>query len=238
MTKNEIKEKIKDLLLGYSHFTPSFSQAGEDMILANIFRLVQNGTYVDAGAYHPLNGSNTHYFYRFKNWTGINIEPNPNGIAAFNKIRPKDINLNLGISANSNILKYYMVDDIPVMNTFSLKFLQDAGMEKNISRVIDVQTHPLSYILDEYLAKNKSIDLLNVDVEGLDLEVLKSNNWEKYKPSAIISETGLEDIETNTTKKYLENLNYTIVGITPVNLQHNYSIIYFDKDKLKTFRNY
>lgn len=224
--------------MGYNHFTPAFSQAGEDMILKNVFRLIKNGTYVDAGAYHPLNGSNTHYFYRFKNWTGINIEPNPNGIAAFNKIRPKDINLNFGISPSSDILKYYMVDSIPVMNTFSLKFLQDSGMENSISRVIDIQTHPLSYILDEYLPKNKKIDLLNVDVEGLDLEVLKSNNWEKYRPTAIISETGLNDIETNSTRKYLEDLGYTIIGMTPVNIQVNYSMIYFDKEKLKNFRNY
>ncbi len=238
MNKNEIKEKIKDLILGYRNFTPSFSQAGEDMILRNIFRLIENGTYVDVGAYHPLSGSNTHYFYRFKNWTGINIEPNPEGIAAFNKIRIKDVNLNIGISSSSEILKYYMIDKIPVMNTFSLEFLKDAGVEKNISRVIDVQTNPLNYILDKHLAKNKTIDILNVDVEGLDLEVLKSNNWEKYRPTSIISETGLNDLETNETKKYLENLGYTIVGLTPVNTQLNYSVIYFDKEKLKTFRNY
>jgi hypothetical protein len=37
--------------------------------------------------------------------------------------------------------------------------------------------------------KSKEIDLLSIDVEGFELEVLKSNNWNKYKPKIIILES-------------------------------------------------
>jgi FkbM family methyltransferase len=238
MNLQDFKEKIKAALLGYSHFTPAFSQAGEDMILANIFRKIENGTYVDIGAFHPLRGSNTHYFYRFKGWTGINIEPNPEGFRAFQAIRTKDTNLNMGVSSKTGKLHYYMVDSLPEMNTFSLEFLQSNGLESYISRTLEVQTYPLSTILDQHLPAGKSIDILSVDVEGFDLEVLQSNNWQKYRPTAIIAETGLKDLEHNQTRLFLESLGYTMVGLTPVNTQINYSVVYFDKEKLKNWRNY
>jgi hypothetical protein len=46
----------------------------------------------------------------------------------------------------------------------------------------------LEKIFDTYV-KDKQIDILSVDVEGWDMDVLESNNWEKYRPSYIILET-------------------------------------------------
>ncbi len=48
----------------------------------------------------------THSFY-LKGWRGINIEPNPDKIELFQKIRTRDINLNLGISDQETELIYY-----------------------------------------------------------------------------------------------------------------------------------
>jgi hypothetical protein len=46
----------------------------------------------------------------------------------------------------------------------------------------------LEKICDTYV-KNKKIDILSIDVEGWDMDVLESNNWNKYKPNYIIVET-------------------------------------------------
>ena len=54
----------------------SFSQEGEDLVLARIFEGKKNGFYVDIGAHHPTRFSNTHYFYR-RGWSGINIDAMP-----------------------------------------------------------------------------------------------------------------------------------------------------------------
>lgn len=235
---NEIKEKIKKLILGYSHFTPSFSQAGEDMILRNLLRKIQAGFYVDVGAHHPLSGSNTHYFYRFQNWRGINIEPNPEHIGFFEKERPEDINLNIGISGQSAMLDYYVLKDGSGMNTFSLDFVEKFGGKDAIEKTIKIQTHPLKDVLDKYLPKDKCIDLLTVDVEGLDMEVLQSNNWNKYRPKTIAIEMDINDFETNPINEFLRNLDYVLVGMTPVNTQIVMSCIYFDNKLYKSFKNY
>jgi len=65
-------------------------------------------------------------------------------------------------------------------------------LPKNVpSKLIKTQkmtTRPLHEILDQYVPENQDIDLLSVDVEWMDLDVLKSNDWNKYKPSVIVIE--------------------------------------------------
>ena len=53
-------------------------------------------TFIDVGAHHPMRFSNTYLFYK-KKWKGINIDPLPGSMKLFNKLRPRDINLELGV---------------------------------------------------------------------------------------------------------------------------------------------
>ena len=74
------------------------------MILRRIFGEQKNGFYIDLGAY-PLKFSDTYYFYK-QGWRGINVQPNPDALRAFNVDRQRDINLQLGVSDAASILEY------------------------------------------------------------------------------------------------------------------------------------
>ena len=87
----------------------SFSQYGEDVILAH-FIPSNTGFYIDVGAYHPWQFSNTYKLY-LSGWRGITIEPNPDTTAAFERMRPRDIHLNCGISERASDLVYYRFRD-------------------------------------------------------------------------------------------------------------------------------
>src|SRR5882762_9035683 len=89
--------------------TKSYSQEGEDMILQRIFAGKERGFYVDVGAHHPRRFSNTYFFYR-KGWSGINIEPSPEAVRAFQSDRKRDTNLQCGISDRAGNLTYYSFD--------------------------------------------------------------------------------------------------------------------------------
>ena len=82
---------------------------------------------------------------------------------------------------------------------------------KNENNTIKVS--PLGEILSEYIPQGKEIDLMNVDVEGLDLEVLKSNNWDKYSPRVLIVEDHLfnpeKPLESEITQ-FLKSKGYTL----------------------------
>jgi hypothetical protein len=74
----------------------SYSQEGEDRVLAHVLDIGRRdpGFYVDVGAHHPQRFSNTYAFY-LAGWRGLNIEPRPGSLSLFQRLRPRDINLNL-----------------------------------------------------------------------------------------------------------------------------------------------
>jgi hypothetical protein len=86
-------------------------------------------------------------------------------------------------------LTYYEFSE-PTLNGFSKEISQirnENGPYK-ITGERPVRTVTLAEILDQHLPRGQRIDFLTIDVEGLDLEVLKSNDWTKYKPTIVLAE--------------------------------------------------
>jgi FkbM family methyltransferase len=161
----------------------AFSQEGEDLILNRIFSGKHQGFYIDIGAHHPVRFSNTYLFYKM-GWRGINIDAMPGSMKPFQKHRSRDINLEVPINSTSTEIDFYIFND-PALNGFSkeLSLKRDSESEIfKIEKTLKLKTYRLDEILNKHLPKNQPIDFMSVDVEGLDLEVLKSNNWEKYRP--------------------------------------------------------
>lgn len=171
--------------------TVCFSQEGEDLILEEFFHETTKGFYVDIGAYHPTRFSNTYLFYS-KGWTGINIDARPGSMKSFNKKRPNDINLEVAIGSEQKMLTYYMFDE-PGLNGFSKEISEDRDKNTPYKMIksLDVQLERLETVLDKYMPIETKINFMSIDVEGLDLDVLKSNNWIKYIPKMILIETSV-----------------------------------------------
>ena len=193
----------------------SYSQYGEDIILRNLFVNKDDGFYVDVGAYHPKFLSNTYYFYK-KGWRGINIDATPGSMKLFRKIRPRDINVEAAISSERKILKFFIFDgENKYFNTFSEEFAKKWG--KSYKDVVEIQTTTLGEILDKYIPPGQEIDFLSVDVEGLDYDVLLSNNWQKYRPKVIVVEVKgktIEDILKSEIYMFLKEKNYEFFAKT------------------------
>ncbi len=171
-----------------TYYKKSYSIDGEDMLVSSFFASDTDykGFYVDIGAHHPFLFSNTHYFYE-KGWRGINIDPTPGSMEAFNKFRTEDINLEIGIGAKKDILEFFMFKQ-PACNTFDKKLASERENIYSLKEIKTIPVHTINEILEKYLPENTKIDLLNVDVEGLDLEIIKSLNWEKYLPKFLMIE--------------------------------------------------
>lgn len=222
-----ILSKISQLLpskLKYLHAkifgtysTASYSQEGEDIVLKRIFNQKKIGFYVDVGAHHPIRFSNTYTFYQ-QGWTGINIEPNPDSFSMFKKYRAKDINVNCGVATEKGSFNYYMFDE-SALNTFDNEVLKSriANTSYNHIKTLNVKVLPLTEVFRLYLPKDKKIDFLTVDVEGLDLQVLKSNDWVKYRPSWVLAEQlELDNIENLSFEihVYMKSQNYILFAKT------------------------
>ncbi|MBC9914808.1 FkbM family methyltransferase [Chitinophaga varians] len=214
--KNMIKKILAALFPRIRYGVMAYSSEGEDLILRRIFGRKHKGVYVDVGAHHPFRFSNTYLFYK-KNWRGINIDPQPGMQALFNKYRPHDTNLEMGVSGIPQELTYAIFNE-PALNTFSAERVQEYTQKPDY-QVIDrktVKTAPLADILDRYLPAGTSIDFISIDVEGMDLEVLRSNNWDKYRPSYVLVESQPYDIEKEDSEvlSFMREMGYSIFAKT------------------------
>jgi len=197
--------------------TKSYSQEGEDMILRRIFEKQKTGFYIDIGAHHPKRFSNTYYFYK-KEWRGINIDAMPGSMKLFRKMRPRDMNLEIAISNKKQELIYYIFNEA-ALNTFSKSSAKkrDGKGKYKVCKEIKIKTLTLEEVLNNYLSKNIEIDFLSIDVEGLDFQVLKSNNWYKYKPKVILIEAldfSFNNLKNSNICNFLIDKDYQLLAKT------------------------
>ncbi|MBK1648837.1 SAM-dependent methyltransferase [Rhabdochromatium marinum] len=192
----------------------SWSQEGEDQILLRIFAQQSSGFYVDVGAHHPKRFSNTYLFYR-RGWSGINIDAMPGSMRLFHRWRPNDINLEFGIGNEKKQLDYYVFNE-PALNSFSPELSlhrHDTQSADQIEKIIKVTVLPLSSVFDHYLPHGQEIDFMSIDVEGLDWEVLQSNDWSKYRPKFVLVEmldSSLHDIENSAIARLMLDAGYAL----------------------------
>lgn len=157
------------------------------MILRRLFEGKADGFYVDAGAHHPRRFSNTCFFYKL-GWSGVNIDAAPGSMALFRKWRPWDINVEAALGREPRALTFYIFDE-PALNTFDRELAHSRSQGAyRIVREQTLCTRTLAEVLAEHLPKGRRIDFMTVDVEGMDLEVLQSNNWERFRPTYVLVE--------------------------------------------------
>lgn len=196
--------------------TTFYSQEGEDMVLR---RFVGNkpGFYVDIGAHHPQRFSNTFYFYQ-RGWRGINVDADPDLIAEFSVLRADDINVACAVGSKADSLIFYVFNERAV-NTFDKNVAASRTKIKGwkIVEKRKISVVPLAALLDKHLPKGKIINFMSIDVEGIDLEVLQTNDWRKYRPRFLLVEcfaVNSSDAREDKIVHYLNQQGYISVAKT------------------------
>lgn len=167
----------------------SYSQNGEDIIIYGIFEALSKKKifYLEAGGYHPYSGSNTALFY-LTGSNGIVIEPNPELFKQFPHKRPRDINLNIGVSVQSGSQPFYLSSSGALGSLIPEKKKDSSLSERRELDPITIPVQTLPEIIKEH-AKGKVIDLLSLDIEGMELPVLQTLFFQELFPIVICVET-------------------------------------------------
>jgi FkbM family methyltransferase len=187
-----------------------YSQFGEDLIISFLFnsRGKEQPTYLDIGANHPQFISNTYYFYK-RGARGVLVEPNPRLSKLLRSARPRDVVLEVGIglTAATKADFYIFGGFADGMSTFSKSeatHWETVGLKGRgkipVEKVIQVPLVPINQIIADNFA-GKAPDLLSLDVEGLDLDVLKGLDFDHFAPDVICVETLGYDENQLTYKK-------------------------------------
>jgi FkbM family methyltransferase len=206
-----------------AHSRLSFSQSGEDLIVDYIFqrRGVNSPSYIDIGAFHPWQMNNTALFYK-RGSRGVSIEPHPFLFEKISRERSLDINLNIGISDRETEMDFFVIEPA-YLSTFlksnAEKYVHEHSYK--IEKVVKIKVDTLNNILKQYFP-NACPDFLSLDAEGIDLVILKSIDFARYKPKVICvetmtySRTGRGQKESEIPR-FLESQGYMVYADTHIN---------------------
>lgn len=198
----------------------SYSQYGEDKIIDKLLGYKSKGFFIDIGANRPKMMNNTYMFYK-RGWRGINIEPQTNLYNQFIKSRKDDINLNVGVgNSNGDTFEFYVFkeDELSTFSRESKEIYIERGHK--FDKVLSIEIISLNKIIDKYSNKFSNIDFLSIDVEGFEMEVMKSYDW-RIKPQLIVLESngqiknGQNVISEHL--KFLENHGYFLAYFNGLN---------------------
>jgi len=170
--------------------TRSFAQSGEDRIIKFLFDhqlQIARPTYIDIGAYHASELSNTYLLY-LRGSRGVLVEPDPALCEELRRRRRRDTCLNIGISPTGQELTFFVMHP----DTLSTFLQEEAELHRRdygakIMRTINVETRPVSEVLEEHFPQG--VNLVSLDAEGFDDAILGSFPFERFRPEVFCVET-------------------------------------------------
>ena len=181
----------------------SYAMDGEDTAINVFNKKLEKGFYVDIGAHHPIQRNNTHLLFK-KGWEGINIDVNKFSIDLFNFLRPEDLNLQIAVSDKDGEISFFYQKKFSQLNTTDKEIAKENFQGNFQEKKVKCQT--IKNILDNSKYKNKKIDFLNIDVEGAEMKVLNTLNFEIYDPSLICVEIlGYREMQSKQREKEIKN---------------------------------
>ena len=201
----------------------SYSAAGEDRIvlawLQAVYHIdIRQVRYFDIGANHPTRLSNTFLLYSM-GASGVLIEPDPDLCGKLRRKRPNDVVLNVGMAFDERRSAKLTRLKERVFNTFSsaqadlvVNASQDwqPHQRQTIVDEIDVSLTPANDVLAEHFGGG--IDFISIDTEGVDLPILQSIDFQRFRPKMICIEA------TADFNPILEPAGYELTARTPDNV--------------------
>lgn len=225
--RGSIHQKIYELekLLNLNeHF---FSQAGQDKFINNsYFRSMKNGFFVEIGAYNGIDGSNCYFFEKFLNWSGIAIEPSPSQFLLLQKNR-KCKCINKAVAKKNEKIEFIdVIEGYTQMSGINNSSYQKTLeiIKKDLRTVLDKKIIEAATFSDivEY---NYLIDYLSIDVEGGEMDILESIDFNLYKIKVLSIENNYPN-EINYEKYLSDKGFYYIdnVGVDEIYFNKKYPI--------------
>jgi FkbM family methyltransferase len=176
----------------------SYSQFGEDLIVSHFFhgQGIVLPSYLDIGANHPRFISNTYYFYQ-RGSHGVLVEPNPRLSKRLRSARPRDVVLDIGIGADSKSeADFYLfaghADGLSTFSRAEALHWETVGMKGagrlTVDAVLKIALIPINEVIRRHFP-TRPPHFLSLDIEGLDLDILKTLDFARHGPDMICVET-------------------------------------------------
>ncbi len=172
------------------------SQHGEELLVSQYFNNKTSGFFIEVGAYDGVELSNTYYLEAL-GWDGILVEPNPTLYSKILVNRPYSEHFNVAVSHEPvDSLDLNIVENYEALS-YSKATRRHLNRIDKLDTVVTSISVPVAR-LDELIPDHvTNIDFVSIDVEGAEIDVLKSLDFNKWRPTLIV-------IEDNSHGKNIE----------------------------------
>jgi FkbM family methyltransferase len=210
-----------------THVPETYSQAGEDIVIEALLTSIRGKArpiasiyYLEVGANHPIQTSNTYLFYRKHNAQGVLFEADPELIPALETVRPRDAVVRTAVSARRDetlVLNVSRAKELSSLDVNHLKSFAGMGEIAQVARQIVVPNTHIADVLAKY--GQQQIHYLSIDVEGEDLPIMKAIDFDRYRPWVLSCEPSAQVHPDNPQQMFqvMTQAGYALVAITSVN---------------------
>lgn len=205
-----------------------YGQCGEDLIVQALLeaRAITEGIdlrdrkYLDIGGNHPFATSNTFLLNSMLGMTGVIVEANPGLVDDLEKGRPHDTVVQGAVQTEARETVKLSVSNQSELSSIDRSFVLEwnSGTVGEAFR-ITVPALRINEIVEEYLGGEAPV-YMSIDVEGLDLELLRDFDFERYRPWVVQAEPSDHHLPRNSERiiEYMQSVGYNLVAKTKVNL--------------------
>lgn len=206
---------------------PYFAQCAEDVIVLALLRSVADREgldltaerYLEIGANHPIATSATYLLHVEQGMNGVLVEANPKLIDALRQARPADTIVNRAIHVSDAPTAELFVSNQNELTSLSREFVET--WRDGVVGLRSVETVPacrMNALIEEFFGESAPI-YMSVDVESLDLELLKDLDWSRWRPAVVQAEPSEHFIKGNADMiaDLMQSLDYIAVARTDVN---------------------
>ncbi|MBA4383349.1 MAG: hypothetical protein C0410_01295 [Anaerolinea sp.] len=192
----------------------TFSQSNEDIVVIWVLQKlgidIKNLQYLELGTNHPVKLNNTYLLSKY-GAHGVLVEPNHNLENIIRVMRKNDRLYVNAISTKEGTAEFFQTSSNE-LGTISYDKL-DTNYLQQFHEFDVKESYMVNLITVNSILENmeKTPEVFSIDIEGLDLAVLKTMDFEKYRPMLIIAELvawgskhqeGDEIVEFLTAKGY------------------------------------
>ena len=199
-----------------SQYRRSYSQHGEDNFIWNYLGRKRDGFYVDVGASHPFRLSNTYLLYQ-NGWRGVAVEPIPLLGQLHKRWRPEDnlVQKAVGPVPGKLLFREMLPSVLSTLDTDTAQTYVAEG-KAQLLRSYPVEVITLEQLLSNYVGP-RTIDLLSIDMEGLDTETIMTFDFSRIRPTILCVEFNSAD-NRDKVLTYLNRHTYRLIADLGCNL--------------------
>lgn len=164
----------------------SYAQNFEDVALRRALPDIEQGFWIDIGAYDATMHSVTKHFYD-AGWSGVNVEPNPARSEQLSLERPRDAIVRSAIGKTHGMIKLHIIGDTGLTTTVPSFAEMHAKAGYNTTREVDVPLIPLESLFNLH-GQSRTIDFFKVDAEGAESDIITPYDFKSCRPRIILVE--------------------------------------------------